>query len=63
MEYYSSEIKTNVENKEIAKESLHCIGLLMMSVDSVLKKDDKYYSQMFLKLFKYIIKKKEAYTC
>ena len=31
----------------------------MISVDSVLKKDDKYYSQMFLKEFKYIIKKKK----
>ena len=48
---------TNFYDKKIPKLDTNHTCLAVISLDSVLKKDDNYYPQVFLKEFKYIEKK------
>ena len=45
-------------DKEIPKMDSYHTSLAVISLDSALKKDENYYSQVFLKEYKYIEKKK-----
>ena len=55
-----SDIKTDFYDKEIPEEGLHYICLSIILTYS-LKKDDKYYPQVFLEECKYVIKKKKKH--
>ena len=48
---------TDFYDKEIPKVDSNHTCLVVISLDSVLKKDENYYSQVFLKECKYINKK------
>ena len=48
---------TDFSDKEIPKVDSNHTCLAVISLDSALKKDDNYYSQVFLKERKYIEKK------
>ena len=48
---------TDFSDKEIPKVDSDHTCLAVISLDSALKKDDNYYSQVFLKERKYIEKK------
>ena len=48
---------TDFYNKEVPKVDSNHTCLTVFSLDSALKKDDNYYSQVFLKECKYIEKK------
>ena len=45
-------------DKEIFRMDSYHTSLAVISLDSALKKDENYYSQVFLKEYKYIEKKK-----
>ena len=49
---------TDFYDKKILKLDLNPTCLVVISLDSALKKDDNYYPQVFLKECKYIEKKK-----
>ena len=49
---------TDFYDKKILKLDLNHTCLVVISLDSALKKDDNYYPQVFLKECKYIEKKK-----
>ena len=65
--YYKKILKTKIiyhgdevaefYNKEIPKVGYNHTSLAVISLDSALKKDENYYSQVFLKECKYIKKK------
>ena len=42
------------------KECSHCICLLVVLVDSIFRTGKNYYSQVFLKECRYIVKEKEV---
>ena len=48
---------TNFYNKKIPKLDSNYTFLVVISLDSALKKDDNYYPQVVLKDYKYIEKK------
>ena len=52
--------KTNKKfhNKKISKEDSQCICLSLILIDSVYRKDKKYYPQVFLEEYKLSLKKK-----
>ena len=52
---YSDEA-ADFHNKEIPKAGSDCTCLAVITIDSVLKKDENHYVQVFLKEFKYIEK-------
>ena len=47
MKSYNGKINTNVDNKT-PKEGSQCICLSVVLMDSVYKKDENYYPQVFL---------------
>ena len=55
MKFYCDEV-TDFYNKEIPKVDSNHTCLAVISLDSALKKDGNYYTQAFLKEFKYIEK-------
>ena len=58
IKHYSDEA-TDFHDKEICKVGFDYICLAVLSVDFVLKKDESYYPQVFLKEFKDIEKEKK----
>ena len=50
-------IKTNFLNNSISKENRHYTSIACITIDSVMKKDKKYFSHVYLKECKYKIKK------
>ena len=50
-------INTNFHNDKMPEKGSNCICLSVISSDSVFKIGKNYYPQMFLKEFKYIVKK------
>ena len=65
--YLKSKIKSYVgkadtifHNDKMPKEGSHCICILMVLIDSLFKIGKNYYTQVFLKKYKYIVKEKEV---
>ena len=56
---FSEVIKTLFDGNEIPKEKVKYICIACISIDSALKKDRKYYPQVYLEQCKYKIKKRE----
>ena len=56
IKFYGAEV-TDFHNKEIPEVDSNHTCLAVISLDSALKKDEKYYPQVFLKECKYIEKK------
>lgn len=55
-------IKTNFYDNGMSEESFNCIYVSVILIDSVLKIDQNYYSQVFSYECKYIIKVKKINT-
>ena len=58
--YYDDEVRY-IHDEETLKSGSDYTCLLVINVDSALKKDENYYSQAFLKEFKYIKKEMISY--
>ena len=54
---YGDRVNTNFQGKKVPKEndSYKCLSLIML--DSVIRKNKKYYPQTLLEEFKYLIRK------
>ena len=57
--YYNGKISTNFHNSKVPKEDSQYICLSVILIDSVYRKDKKYYCGVFLEEFKYAIKEKK----
>ena len=55
---YNGKINTNFHNNKIPREGSQFICLSVILIDSVFKTGRNYYPQVFLKEFKYVVKKK-----
>ena len=54
---YDGVIKTNFLGKGIPKENMHYTGIAYITIDSVIKMDERYFLQVYLEECKYRIKK------
>ena len=54
---YDDVIKTKVLGNGILKENMHHTCIVCITIDSVMKMDEKYFLQVYLEEFKYKIKK------
>ena len=60
---YEGKISPNFYNDRIRKkERSHCIFLLIILIDSVIKMGKNYFSQIFLEECKYIVKERKMTT-
>ena len=50
-------IKTNFLGDKVPKENMHCICIVCITIDSVMKLDKKNYPQVYLEECKYRVKK------
>ena len=57
--YYNGKINTNFHNSKVLKEGSQYICLSVILIDSVYRKDKKYYRRVFLQEFKYAIQEKK----
>ena len=57
---YDEKINKNFYNDKIAKEGYQCICLSVIWIDSVYRKDENHYPQMFLEECKYVVKEKRT---
>ena len=55
-------IKTNFLDNGIPKENIHYTSIACITIDSVMKMDEKYFSQVYLEECKYKIKKIQMST-
>ena len=58
MKFFNRKINKRFQNNKKTKEGSWCIGLSVILIDSVYKKDEKLYPQLFLEECKYVVKKK-----
>ena len=54
---YADIIITNFHNKKMPKEKAPCKSLSIITLDSVIESDEKYYPQIFLEECKYVQEK------
>ena len=54
---FNGKIKTNFHCNKILKEGSQYISLSVIMIDSVYRKDKRYYPQVFLGECKYVLKK------
>ena len=54
---YDGVIKTNSLGKGVPKENMHYTCIACITIDSVMKMDEKYFPQVYLEECKYKIKK------
>ena len=59
---YDVVIKTNFLGNGIPKENMHYTCIACITIDSVMKMDEKYFSQVYLEECKYKIKKIQMST-
>ena len=59
---YDVVIKTNFLDNGIPKENIHYTSIACITIDSVMKMDEKYFSQVYLEECKYKIKKIQMST-
>ena len=57
IKFYTGKTKISFHDYDIPKEGFHYYYLSMILIESVLKKDENYFPQMFLEC-KYIIEEK-----
>ena len=55
---YKAKINTSFHNNKILKEGSQCTCLSLISIDSVSRTGNTYYTQVFSEKCKYIVKKK-----
>ena len=55
-------IKTNFLDNRITKENIHYTSIACITIDSVMKMDERYFSQVYLEECKYKIKKIQMST-
>ena len=55
----NEKIKTNFYNNKIPKEDSQCICLSVILIDSLYRKNENYYPQVFLEECKYVLKEKK----
>ena len=60
---YDGVIKTNFLGNGIPKEKLHYTCITYITIDSVVKMDEKYFLQVYLEEYKYKIKKTQMSRC
>ena len=60
---YNGKINSNVHHNKIPKEDSQFICLLVVLIDSVFTAGKNYYSQVFWKECKYVIKEKKIHNC
>ena len=58
---HNKKVNTNFHSNKIPHESLECVCLSVTLLDSVYRKDNKYYPQVFLEECQYIVKQKKIY--
>ena len=58
---FNGVIKTNFLGDEIPKESLHYTCIACITVDSVMRMEKKNYPQVYLREFKYKMKKTKMF--
>ena len=58
---FNGVIKTNLLGDEIPKESLHYTCIVCITVDSVMRMEKKNYPQVYLREFKYKMKKTKMF--
>ena len=58
---YNSKVKTNFHGNKIPNASLEYVCLSVILLDSVHKKDNKYYPEWFLEECKYVVKEKKIH--
>ena len=56
VKFYNGKINTNFPDNEIPKSGSHWVYLSVILMDSVFKMGKDYYSQVFLKECKYVVK-------
>ena len=54
---YDGVIKTNFLDNGIPKENMHCTYIACITIDSFMKMNNKYFSQVYFKECKYKIKR------
>ena len=54
---YGDKVNTNFQGKKIPKENASYKCLLLIMLDSVIRVNEKYYPEVLLKEYKYVIKK------
>ena len=54
---YDGVIKTNFLGNDVPKENMHYTCIACITIDSVMKMDEKYFPQVYLEECKYKIKK------
>ena len=59
---YDGVIKTNFLGNDVPKENMHYTCIACITIDSVMKMDEKYFSQVYLEECKYKIKKIQMST-
>ena len=60
---HNKKVNTNFHGNKMPDESLECVCLSITLLDSVYRKDNKYYPQVFLEECQYIVKEKKIYNC
>lgn len=58
--FYDGKISRSFHHNGIPKEGFHCICLSAILIDYVFKISKNYYTQVFVKEFKYIVKEKRG---
>ena len=56
---YNGKINTNFHNNKIPKEDFQCICLSVILIDSIFRKGNNYYPQVFLEECNYVVKEKK----
>ena len=62
LKLYIKKVNTNFHDNKIPNESLECVCLLLTLLDSVYRKDNKYYTQVFLEECKYVVKEEKIHN-
>ena len=62
--FYNKKTNTNFRGNqiEIPNESLECVCLSVILLDSVYRKDNKYFPQVFLEEYKYVVNEKKLHN-
>ena len=54
---FDGKVKTNFLGNKIPKENMHCTCIACITIDSVMKMDEKNYPQVYFEEWKYRVKK------
>ena len=62
IEVYNKNVNTNFHGNKIPNEILECVCLSVIFLDSVYRKDNKYFPEVFLEECKYFFKEKKFHN-